>query len=96
MFSSDEIIIIQSALETYNDEPRDYLKPDLQDKLTKSSLSKLSNYSPLTYFTKQEYSIMCLAVIFMMNLLEDVDPYRSDELFLISKKLSALADPNRR
>ena len=57
MLSSEEILLLTSAIETYGEENRYFLKPDVQNRLVKSTLSKLSNYSCFTYFTKQDFKI---------------------------------------
>ncbi len=62
LFSHDEIVILQSAVETYNEEPRYNLKPEIQEQLCQSILNKLKYLTSLTYFTKKEYSAMLLAL----------------------------------
>ena len=96
MFTSDEIIHIESAIETYNESSQNVIRPALQKELSKSVLSKLSTYSPFTRFTKQEYTLMGLAVMFMIGIVSmfpDTEEL-ANELSLIFDKLSLLADPN--
>ena len=40
-----------------------FLKPEIAEDLLKSSLKKLENISPLTYFTKQELILIAAAVV---------------------------------
>ncbi len=70
LFDIDEVTFLTSALESYNDEHRKELRPELQDELAKSAIGKLENLTPLTYFTKQEFSIMALALHFIIQSLE--------------------------
>ena len=70
LFDIDEVLFLTSALETYNEKHRKELRPELQDELAKSAIRKLENLTPLTYFTKQEFSIMALATHFIINALE--------------------------
>lgn len=93
MFSSDEINNIESAVETYNDSPRGLFVPEVQQKLAKSTLSKLSNYSPMTYFTKQEYTFMAVAIKYLMDSFETMGLEYPDDLFSLFTKILDLAEP---
>ena len=94
LFNNEEITILISALETYNDAPRNELRPELQNTLVNSSIEKLENLTALTYFTKQEFSIMALAMNFIIQSLEISGNIVDDFTFTLFHRLIALAEPS--
>lgn len=62
LFNSKEIALIITALEDYADSPLQILRIDLRDKLSASITTKLKALTPLTVFTKQEFTLMAVAV----------------------------------
>ncbi len=91
LFNEKECSIIITALETYDEEPRGMLIPDVQHSVTTSALKKLNVLSPLTYFTKQEFTIMALAVQFVIDCSKNQNIRNSSYLFSLFKKLCELA-----
>ena len=87
MFSSQEISIIQSSVETYNEEDRRQIPYEQQSALAKACLDKLEHYNPLTYFTKQEYTLMAMSTDFMITCIEAL-PYRQRDMKLYKSILS--------
>lgn len=67
-----------------------FLKPEIVEDLLKSSLMKLENISPLTYFTKKELTLIAYAVV------EECKFYAlyggDAELELLRDKLFSLAE----
>ena len=62
MFTLEEICLMQSAVETYNERDRGVLNYELQNSLSRSCLSKFDNYNALTYFSKQELTLIAMAI----------------------------------
>lgn len=61
IFNMDEMIALTAALEEYSEikaATRLNLEAEIIDEIACSCLDKLEHLSMLTYFTKQEYSIM--------------------------------------
>ena len=90
-FSRDEIGILVSALETYDEAKQTYIRADLKHTLIHTSLHKLMTYSVLTNFTKQEYSVMYFALDHVANsfVLSGYQP--DDELLTLLSKIETLA-----
>lgn len=86
IFSRDEIGILISALETYDEAKPTYIRADLKHILIRTSLQKLLSLSALTHFTKQEYTIMCCALEHIASSFT-ISGYEPDEelLTLLSK-----------
>ena len=80
-FNSEEVAELIAALETYNDRHRGVLPPELQNQLATSSIKKLENLTALTFFTKQEFSIMALAVKSSIDAFE-ISGYVADSALL--------------
>ncbi len=64
---------IIASIETYNDVPRYHISPADQKRLSRSCLDKLTNFSIATVFSKQEYTLMYLAMVFISDLSERTD-----------------------
>lgn len=97
--SHNEIIAIQSALETYAEAKNPIVagiefRETLRQQLIKSSLQKLETISVLTYFSKQEISIMAFSVQFIIQSAElaPIDDEYRQELYTIFQKLADMAD----
>lgn len=97
--SCDEIICIQSALESYAEAKNPVVagvefRESLRQELIKSSLQKLETISVLTYFSKQEISIMAVSVQFIIqaSALAPIDDDYEQELYTIFQKLVSIAD----
>lgn len=58
---------IIASIETYNDVPRYHISPADQKRLSKSCKEKLTNFSAFTVFSKQEYTLMYLAMVFISD-----------------------------
>ena len=87
MFTPEEISIMQSAVETYNEENRMILNYDLQIALAQSCLAKMEHYSPLTYFTKQEYTLIAMSIELVIAGIEAL-PHRQRDMKLYKSLLS--------
>lgn len=92
MFTSSETKQIIAALEVYNDCPRGELTPEVQHKVCASALRKFRRTNIKTEFTKQEYTVMLMAVLYMIKALRRTYqpvPYQLEKL---SEKLASLAE----
>lgn len=97
ILNADEIAHVSSALETFIDNDSASVagimfQKDIKERLVSSCLNKLSSYSPLTYFTKQEYTVMFAATLFVIQLFEKNGSEADDALFSAQNKLSMLAE----
>lgn len=90
MFTPEEIYIISSAVETYNEAHRGILNPELQDSLCNSCIAKLEGYNQLTYFSKQEYTVMAFAVDMIINQLSSLPKGTTDKRLI--KKMKTVFD----
>lgn len=90
MFTDEEIFLMQSAVETYSEEDRMVLNYDLQTALAKSCLSKLDQYNPLTYFTKQELTFIAMSIDFTISIFDAMPSAQRDKKLF--KSLLALLD----
>lgn len=91
-FDGYEISILIDALSKYKDSEMHILKPELHYSLILSTLNKLENINTLTYFTKQEYSIMHFAMEYFANLCDyeiALLPYGFYKLFDKTCKLAS-------
>ncbi len=91
LFNSDECAIIIGALETYDEIPRGILKPNVQHDIASSASRKLSEISSLTNFTKQELTVMALAVQFIIGLSDNANSFLVSDLISLRDKLISLA-----
>lgn len=91
LFDEKELSIIIAALESYDEEPQGLLTPEAQHRVTMSALNKLNVLSPLTYFTKQEFTIMVLAVQFVLDCSKHQNFRDRSYLFSLFQKLCELA-----
>ncbi len=89
-FTPEEISYLAPALEEFLEGPSIPFVPEVRDRLTNSSLQKLENYSPLTHFTKQEYTIMFCALVRLTDRLSITDPLYGP-LFALQNKVGDLA-----
>ena len=62
VFTEPEVEILQQFLEIYKASGFSVLNKELNDSLVNSSLTKLKNLTSLTFFTKQEYTVMYMAL----------------------------------
>lgn len=97
ILNADEIAHVSSSLETFGDSENASIvgiafPEELKAQLIASCLNKLSCYSPLTYFTKQEYTVMFAASLFVIQLFERAGSEADDALFSAQNKLSRLAE----
>lgn len=90
MFTIEEVLLLQSAVEAYNDEDRMALDYDLPTALAQSCLAKIKQYSPLTYFTKQEFTFMAMSVNFIVSTIDLMPSAQRDKK--LYKSLLALFD----
>ncbi len=93
LFNEEEIIIIQSAIETYNEEPRMLLTPEAQKRHCESTLKKLDNYSVLTNFTKIDYSVMYMSLFFVIETSHSLNETLDDIIYLLFERIGKLAEP---
>ena len=98
----DEVIFVQACLETFLDSKNAVvhgiqIREPLRTELIESSLAKLKNLSLMTYFTKQEITIMVLSLhhIINCNKISKSNELNEDEVFLTIEKLSALAGADK-
>lgn len=96
MFTPEELSIMQSAVETYNDEDRTVLNYDLQSDLAFSCLTKIEHYNSLTYFTKQELTFIAMSIDFVISMMDSMPSMQRDKklyksLIALIDRLSALA-----
>lgn len=89
VFNTEEISILFDCLDMYSKSEVFVLKPEITYKMILSCLEKLESICPFTNFTKQEYTVMGLALTFCSDTCEaDSLPYGFDKLL---KKLYTLA-----
>ena len=93
IFNLSETSQLIAALETYDEEPRGLLKPELQHKLCESCLKKLNSQNIFTTFSKQEYSMMVYAIHFIITILDSRHYRGPDELYELHLRLLELATP---
>ena len=94
IFTKDEIEILIEVLSYRNSKEFGLLKPKVAANLRQSSLNKLRHFSPRTSFTKQEFTLMAMAVhseCYFCLLDNTVD----DELQTLRDKLFSLAEAPR-
>lgn len=100
--STDETLLVQSALETYAESEHPNVAgfefpKQLRIDLVRSVLQKLKNISVLTYFSGKEKAILLSSVLYILQLSE-IEPIDADDeklLLSISSKLSSTQDePN--
>ena len=94
LFNDEECILIVSALETYDESDQTFLPPELKHRLILSSLEKISNLSTLTYFTKQEFTVMYAAVDHIIRSEQQLGQHIDNDLMLLSNKIYDLALPS--
>lgn len=92
IFTKSQIDILVPALRTYDLFPRGVLTPEVQHGVASSALRKLTA-SDNTAFTKQEYTIMAMAVQFEIVRLESSSAKVPAELVVLRGQLFALALP---
>ncbi|MGN0491050.1 hypothetical protein [Ruminococcus sp.] len=81
LFSAQEISILYDCLDIYANSEVFVIEPELTYKLIMSCLEKLENICPFTNFTKQEFTIMGLALNFCSDTCEKSSlPYGFDKL----------------
>ena len=78
LFTREDISLMKSALETYNEKDQGFFNPDLQANLAKSCMLKLENYTAFTYFTKQEFTFIAVTVDHIINLMYLLPPNSRD------------------
>ena len=89
VFNTEEISILFDCLDMYSKSEVFVLKPEITYKMILSCLEKLESICPFTNFTKQEYTVMALALTFRSDTCKvDSLPYGFDKLL---KKLYMLA-----
>lgn len=98
----DEVILLQASLETFLESKNAVvhgiqIREPLRTELIESSLAKFENLSLMTYFTKQEISIMVLSLhhIINCNRISKSNELNEDEVFSTTEKLSALAGADK-
>lgn len=94
IFNTDEQIFILSSIETYNDQPRGVFPASIQRQFAETITKKLNNLSPLTFFSKQEYSFMALCVHFIIDSFNKMGNIPDGSLLTLRNKLFALAEPS--
>lgn len=94
LFSSEEISLLIPVLEVYPDAPLQLLERPVRDGLLHSSIGKLQSLTPLTHFTKQEFTLMYMAVDSVLRLSElDAHPL-PDDLVALFNRLEKMATPD--
>ena len=89
LFTAQEISILFDCLDIYANSEVFVLEPELTYKMIMSCLEKLENICTFTNFTKQEFTIMGLALNFCSDTCEKNSlPYGFDKLL---NKLYTLA-----
>lgn len=88
-FTPCEAEMIALHISNYQDSPspKDPLKPELRESLCRSALRKIIGLTPMTVFTKQEYSIMFFAVQHFADVLHTNGKKASSELYTLCDKL---------
>lgn len=93
LFNSNEISVLIAAVKAYEHSPLQVLKPELRKSLNASILGKLSSLSALTFFTKQEFTYMALAVDYVLDSPSDFGIPSSLNLQRLRDRLISLAEP---
>lgn len=92
MFTSSEIKQIIAALEVYDDCPRGDVIPEVQHKVCASALRKFRRTNIKPEFTKQEYTMMLGAVLYIIEALHRTYQPVPRYLDKLSEKLASLAE----
>lgn len=94
LFTRDECFHLIAALETYNDAPRNLLKPDVQNTVCSSALAKLNSMNIFTTFSKQEFTMMFASVLFTIEILDRKHLSVPDILWTLHDKTGSLSQPD--
>lgn len=88
-FSAHEADMIALHLSNYQDSPspKDPLAPEVRERLCQSAIKKLVNLSPLTCFSKQEYSVMFFAVQHFADVMHANGEQLTPEAYTLIDKL---------
>lgn len=92
MFTSSETKQITAALEVYDDCPRGDVIPEVQHKVCASALRKFRRTNIKPEFTKQEYTMMLAAVLYVIRALHHTYQPVPLSLEKLSEKLASLAE----
>ena len=93
LFNQEECMLLQFMVEEYDEKERRELPLDIQRTLSSACLSKLSNLNSLTYFTKQEFSLLLLATRFAQEFRRSVYRYNQSLVDELKDRLMVLATP---
>ncbi len=93
--TTDEVIASTSAVETLmeSDNASAFglrFPPDVKQEVCTSCLKKLESYTPLTYFSKQEYIMIYYALEYIINTGESFGIFINDA-YTASEKIGKLA-----
>ena len=94
IFNTDEQFFILSSIETYNDLPRGVFPASIQRQFAETITKKLNNLSPLTFFSKQEYSFMALCVHHNIGKLNKQYVIIDSDIIALRDRLLELAEPS--
>ena len=97
IFNIDEKIILIASLEEFHAKkaaPVFRRSAEFIDDMRCTCLNKLEHLSILTYFTKQEYTVMCVALNDVIQKLLIADYEVPDGYYELFDKLETLADPD--
>ena len=94
IFNFDECALLISSLETYDDQPRGLFPDDVQHRFAETITKKINNLSPLTYFTKQEYTFMAVSVQHIIKCYSKLGDIPDSAFFALRDKLLTLAEPS--
>ena len=98
----DDSLMVKTALEMFLEAKNAVVlgiqfREPLRTELIKSSLMKLENLSMLTYFNKQELTIMVMALHYLLNCSQtaQTEELNDEEILSLADRLSALAGADK-
>ena len=98
LFSKENIETLIEALNNLSEDEAGaggfLLNAELQQRLIDSSKIKLANYSSLTHFSKQEYTVMWWALTLEIEFCEKASFDVSEESYRLLEDLHSLALPS--
>ena len=92
VFSNVEINMLTDFLEVYRLSEAFVIRKELALSLIESSLSKLANLSVLTFFTKQEYTIMYAALDYIISHQDELGIVVYGKVYRLLDKVGKLAE----
>lgn len=95
LFTDKERSALEEIVIAYDFKARGFFKRELQRTLAESCLNKLETLNALTYFTKQEFTLLLFAAQWAKD--NSISVYKQNPLLITSliNRLGCLAEPIR-